>query len=433
MAPRRSARSKVLMAGRPSPALLLALLWLASLNLRTASIGVSPVLPLIRADLDISYAEAGLLFALPVLLMGLGAAPGSRVADRLGSWSAIALGLLLLVLGVGLRAVAPNYVVMLALTVVFSTGIGLAQPSLPRLVRQWFPRDRASATGVYTAGLGCGAILAAATTGPLLVWLGPLSWRGTCLVWAALAAVGLAIWLALGPRRAPSAAPVLGGAAAGEGGGTSAGASPQPRAARSADRGPEPPVWRDRTAWLITLVFLGQGIIFYEANGWVPTYYQELGVPVEAAGLPLAVFNLVQLPMALIVPILSDRLRVRRPFLLFDTLVVLVGLVGLILVPLQPLWLWTLLMGVGLGGLFPIALSLPIDLQNARRAAAVVSLELTVGYAAILPSLLLMGALRDALGSFTVAWTTSLACGLVLLVIVLLLPETGRGLADRPR
>jgi CP family cyanate transporter-like MFS transporter len=383
-------------------------------------------------DLDISYAEAGLLFALPVLLMGLGAAPGSRVADRLGTWSAIALGLLLIVVGVGLRAVAPNYVVMLALTVVFSTGIGLAQPSLPRLVRQWFPRDRASATGVYTAGLGCGAILAAATTGPLLVWLGPISWRGTCLVWAALAAVGLAIWLALGPRRAPPAAPVLGGAAAGEVGGASAGASAA-QSTRFTDRGPDSPIWRDRTAWLITLVFLGQGIIFYEVNGWVPTYYQELGVPVEAAGLPLAVFNLIQLPMALIVPVLSDRLRVRRPFLLFDTLIVLVGLVGLIVLPLQPLWLWTLLMGVGLGGLFPIALSLPIDLQNPRRAAAVVSLELTVGYAAILPSLLLMGALRDALGSFTLAWTTGIACGLVLLVVVLLLPETGRGLADRSR
>ncbi len=417
------------MAARPSPARLLALLWLVSLNLRAASIGVSPVLPLIRADLGVSYAEAGLLFALPVLLMGLGAAPGGRVADRLGAWGAIALGLLLLVLGAGLRAVAPSYMVMLALTVVFSTGIGLAQPSLPRLVRQWFPADRGAATGVYTAGLGGGAILAAATTGPLLVWLGPLSWRGTCLVWAALAAVGLVVWLALGPRRAPPA-PAGRVALREQPNAPGAAARPPVQVPRPAGASVGLSVLRDRTAWLITAVFLTQGIVFYSVNGWVPTYYQELGIPLEQAGLPLAVFNFIQLPMALVVPVLSDRVGLRRPFLLADALIALVGLVGLIVVPMQPLWLWTALIGTGLGGIFPIALAMPIDLQNARRAAAVISLELTVGYAAILPSLLLMGALRDALGSFTLAWLTAIACNLVLLLSVLLLPETGRGLAD---
>src|SRR3712207_628922 len=130
--------------GHPPHALLLGLLWFVGVNLRSGSIGVAPVLSLIRVDLDISYAEAGLLFALPVLFMGLCAAPGGHLADRQGNWRTITLGLVLLILGIGLRAVAPNYLTMLALTVLFSVGIGLVQPSLPRLVREWFPRQRAS-------------------------------------------------------------------------------------------------------------------------------------------------------------------------------------------------------------------------------------------------------------------------------------------------
>src|SRR5207244_2782015 len=101
--------------------------------------------------------------------------------------------------------------------------------------------------------------------------------------------------------------------------------------------------------------------------------------------------------------------------------------------PLQPVWLWALLLGLSLGAIFPLSLALPIDLQDPRRAAGTVSLLLTVGYAGIVPGLLLMGALRDALGSFTVAWTTSLACGVAMLLLILLLPETGRGLAGSGR
>src|SRR5581483_2091690 len=96
--------------------LVLALMCLISLNLRSVSVGVSPVLPLVRADFAVSYALAGVLFALPIAMMGLWAEPGRRLVDRWGPWRAIALSLALLVTGGGLRALAPNYWTMLALT-----------------------------------------------------------------------------------------------------------------------------------------------------------------------------------------------------------------------------------------------------------------------------------------------------------------------------
>jgi cyanate permease len=85
-------------------------------------------------------------------------------------------------------------------------------------------------------------------------------------------------------------------------------------------------------------------------------------------------------------------------------------------------------MGCALGAIFALALALPIDLLDAQRAGATVSLVFTVGYTGALASPLFAGALRDALGSFTLAFVPTLGLGLVMLALVLILPETGRGI-----
>jgi CP family cyanate transporter-like MFS transporter len=396
---------------------LLVLLWLVALNLRTVSIGVAPVLPLIREELGISFAEAGVLFSLPVVFMGLFATPGSRLADRVGTRHAISVSYLLLIAGGALRAWASSYGALLGLTAVFSAGIGLAQPCLARLVREEFPAHRATATGVYTTGFICGAVAAASATGPLLAALGPVGWRGTCLVWAGLAAGSLLAWVACGRRggAGPAASPSA--------------SRPPARGGRGREGvGAGYSVWRDRTAWLIAAFFLAQGLVFYTANGWLPSYYQELGWPLARAGEPLALFNLVMLPVALVVSYWSDRLHRRRPFLLGGSLLFLGGHLGLLLAPQQPWWLWMLTMGVGTACVFAIALVLPIDLLDPRRAAATVSLMLTVGYTGILLGPLALGVLRDLTGVFVLAWLPNVATSVAMLLLALVLPETGRGL-----
>jgi MFS transporter, CP family, cyanate transporter len=408
-------------------ALVLALMCLVSLNLRSVSVGVSPVLPLVREEFAVSYALAGVLFALPIAMMGLWAEPGRRLVERWGPWRAIALSLLLLVLGGGLRALAPNFWTMLALTALFGAGIGLAQPSLPRLVAQWFPARRAFATGVYSAGLTGGAVLGASLTALLLPLFGALSWRGTCLVWAAFAAVGLAAWLTLGPRR--GSPPPIPRIVEPETEPTAALSSPPFRRREGGPGGVGPtPIWRDRVAWLITLLFLLQSMGFYQLVGWLPSYYQELGLSLEAASVPFTVLNLASLPCGLLASYFSDRVRQRRPFVAAGALMLLVGMAGLLLTPLHPAWLWTALAGGGIGIVFTLALALPTDLLDPRRAGPTVSLVFTVGYGAALVSPLLAGVLRDVLGSFTLALLPTVATGVLMLATAAALPETARGL-----
>jgi MFS transporter, CP family, cyanate transporter len=163
-------------------------------------------------------------------------------------------------------------------------------------------------------------------------------------------------------------------------------------------------------------------------SGWLPSYYRELGLSLEAASLPLALFNASSLPAGLLATYFSDRQHRRRPYLAAGGALVIAGTVGLVLAPLQPAWLWVSLAGAGLGMVFALALALPTDLLDAQRAGSTVSLVLTVGYGGGLLAPLLAGALRDALGSFTLALVPTTAVGLAILLATAMLPETARGL-----
>src|SRR3990170_8915082 len=91
-------------------------LFLASLALRPQILAIGPLLPLIRDDLDLPASLAGLLTTIPVLCMGIFAPIGPRFAARLGPRTAFAVCLGLIVIGGLLRAVAPNFPLILLAT-----------------------------------------------------------------------------------------------------------------------------------------------------------------------------------------------------------------------------------------------------------------------------------------------------------------------------
>src|SRR5438309_11858153 len=81
-----------------------ALITLVGFNLRSVILAVPPVLPLIQHDLQLSYAATGLLTALPVLVLGVGAWPSGLLAERIGPRPCVSIGLLLLGAAALLRA-----------------------------------------------------------------------------------------------------------------------------------------------------------------------------------------------------------------------------------------------------------------------------------------------------------------------------------------
>jgi len=176
-------------------------LFAASLAMRTQLVGVGPLLPRIRADLDVSHAVGGLLVTIPVLCTGLIAPPAPFFARSFGARVAISAGLgATAVFGVA-RALAPGAAGVLLLTIPIGIGLGLAQALLPVAVKEHAAEGPAFATGVYVTGFSVGSAAATALAVPAADAFD--GWRGAFVAFGLFAGVIVFVWLALTRSHAP--------------------------------------------------------------------------------------------------------------------------------------------------------------------------------------------------------------------------------------
>jgi CP family cyanate transporter-like MFS transporter len=115
-----------------------------------------------------------------------------------------------------------------------------------------------------------------------------------------------------------------------------------------------------------------------------------------------------------------------------------VQMVGLLGVQLWPDggWLWAVLLGVGIGTLFPLAMTLPLDLsRDPAQAGAVTGMMLGIGYSITGLAPLVLGLVRDATGSFSASlWLIVAIEGCLLVSSLRLTHERLRAhaLAEQP-
>jgi CP family cyanate transporter-like MFS transporter len=137
----------------------LLLLWLSGACLRLTVLATPPIIPLLHADLHLSETQVGWLSSLPPMLFAIAAVPGSLLIARFGLIPALRIGLLLTAFGGAARGAMADTTFLFASTIVMAAGVSIMQPTLPPLVRAWFPKAIGFATAVYTTGLLIGEIL----------------------------------------------------------------------------------------------------------------------------------------------------------------------------------------------------------------------------------------------------------------------------------
>lgn len=352
---------------------ILAALFFAALTLRPQVVGVGPLLPRIGDGLDVSHAVAGLLGTIPVVCMGLFAPPAPVVGARLGTRAAIA-GCLAAIAGFGLlRAIAPSAALVLLLTFPIGIGMGLAGALLPVAVKERFADRPAFATGVYATGINLGAAVASALAVPLAGALG--GWRGALAGFSVAAGALCLLWLVLTRRGTGD---------------------------RARGTLPRMPLGRP-VVWILVMIFGLLGIIFYGLVSWVPDAFQERGWSEGSAGALVAVLSVAGVPASLVVPWLADRHGSRRAYLLGASGAMLVALVGIAAVPAGG-FAWAVLAGASIGVMFPLSLTLPLDVADRPAdVGAVAGLMLGAGYVIAALGPLALGALRDLTGSFSLS------------------------------
>jgi MFS transporter, CP family, cyanate transporter len=367
-------------------------------------VGIGPLLPRIGPDLGMSHAASGMLGTIPVLCMGLFALPAARLAARWGTRRAIFACLAMIALGGLLRSVAPTGALLLAGTIPVGVGMGLCGALLPVAVKERFARRAALATGVYTTGIQIGAV---ASSLAVVALAAAGSWRLALAVISIATAAVAASWVALDDD---------------------AGAV-RPRAPAAAELRA---VARNAAVWTLTGSFALMSVIYYGLIAWLPEAYAERGWSESSAAALVAVLTFAQLPGGMAFAWLAARAAGLR--VLFSGCAALVAIAGagLAMVP-SGAWVWAAFAGLGIGILFPVVLTLPLDLSSHPTAAgAIAAVMLTGGYtvAAIAP--VMLGALRDATGSFHTALFGLAAVAVTLFATSFLIPRGGQAWTGRP-
>lgn len=380
-----------------APAVQSWLLWagfiLVSLNLRLIFATVGPLLE----TLQLGFSSTLLVTTLPLVLLGLFSIPGVKLRHWLGEERALFGALALLVLGCGLRGFGE--LALIAGTVLGSAGIAVMNVIMPALARKRFgPQRMGLVMGVYALMLGAGAVLGASVSLPLSQALGagqPGAFASLGL-WAVPALLALLVWL---PQLRHKAAVV------GHGGHASAPVN----------------VYRDRTAWAITLFFGLQVLNLFVFLPWMPTLLKDRGTTLAEAALVFSLSQICLMVASFVTPLVAARSRDQRPHIVLTVLLCLAGTLGLLYMPVGSVLAWACLLGFGQGAGLSLGTFLFVgkaaSIDTATRISAMAQ---TVGYLIAVAGPLLIGALYQRTGDWNLP--VLILAGILLLELVVALP-----------
>ncbi|OBZ08444.1 MFS transporter [Bacillus sp. FJAT-27264] len=363
--------------------LLLAALFLASLNMRPVITSVAPLLSNIQGDLGMSGLTASLLTTLPVLCMGVFAPVAVKISRKIGMERAILYSMILIGAATAARAVTNSSGILILTAFLSGIGIGIAGPLLSGFIKAHFPGGSALVS-VYSASLVFGASLAAGLSVPLYTLLGN-SWQKSLAIWAILAIAAILVWWKVASKPVP--------------------------VNNSADF--TLPLTNKR-AWLLTVFFGMMASVFYSLTAWLAPIVSSMGYTRHEAGNLLTLFTLIQIPVSIIIPILVAKYKRRTFWLVLCSLFELVGIITLISA-VSP-FLSAILLGIGAGGLFPLALMLPIiEAQRPEEVSSWSAMNQGGGYILGAAGPLLIGRIYDWTGEFRLA-----LMGLMVVIVLMI-------------
>jgi CP family cyanate transporter-like MFS transporter len=360
---------------------------LIGLNLRTVFSSFSAVLPEITADAGLPGWAVVVLTTVPVTLLGVFAPIAPILARRFGAERVLLGAMAVLTAGLLLRPLdlpgLAHLPALLAGTAACGAAIALCNVLLPGLVKRDFPHRLGLMGGLYTTAICASAALGAGFTYPVFSATG--QWTTALWFWAVPAGVVLLLFLPLALRqRHPRHQAVTDGVN----------------------------VWRSAIAWQVTIFMVLQAMMSFSVFAWLAPILRERGVDGGTAGLIVSASIVLQMLGSLFAPALATRFRDQRAI---NTVVALMtggGFALSIFGPLDLIWLWTGLLGLGQGSLTAVALTMiMVRTRDGHTAAHLSGMMQGVGYGVGSTGTLMVGQLHQATGSFAAAGILFLVVG----------------------
>ncbi|MEO7124177.1 MAG: MFS transporter, partial [Lacisediminihabitans sp.] len=293
---------------------------------------------------------------------------------------------------------------------------------LPPLVKRYFPDRVGLVTSLYATVISVSTFIPPFIAVPVANSAG---WRTSLGMWAVTALIAFVPWCTLLVRaRANRTEP----------------AQPTTEEIETASAAAMGRVWRTPVAWAVMVVFCVSSINVYTFFAWMPDMLHDIAGSSQAeAGTLLGLYAAMGLPMSMLVPVLAARMRNVGVIIQGAVVLLVVGDLGLLLMPTVATWLWVCIAGLG-GLLFPLALVL----INARTRTHEGSVALSgfaqgVGYTIAATGPLIFGVLHEVSGGWvwplvflTIVALAPIAAGVVLSHSRMIEDEWHRPVASKP-
>jgi MFS transporter, CP family, cyanate transporter len=370
---------------KPLTGRLLALfgMLLVALNVRTAVSSLSPIIPFIRDDFELSTLAVSFLGMLPPLGFALSGLIAPIITRRLGLEATLLTLLATIVLGSLIRAVSGDWGLLGVGTLLALVGMGMGNVLLPVVVRKYFPDRIGSMTALYLVIVSIGAFSPPLIAVPVAEAAG---WRVSLGQWAMVALIASIPWI-FALRQNKVEEPVV------------TQALTIPISVRHVK------IWKSPTAMAMVVIWAVSALNGYAIFAWLPQILMdESGSTPAEAGILLALYAAMGIPAALSMPVLAVRYPNQAPLIYLSGILFFIGYGGLIFLPGWWSWLWVLLAGLG-----PILFPLNLALFNIRTRSQETLLRISgfaqgFGYLAAATGPLVIGILHEITGT----WTSSL-------------------------
>lgn len=330
---------------------------LAALGLRSAATAVSPILQSISKDVAFAPGDLTLLGMLAPLAFAVFGTLTPWVARRLGLELTMVIGLVILGGGELARAITHAPSLFLTLSFVSMAGTGAVNVLLPPMVKKYFPDRIAAMSTIYLFLAVLGSVIPAYLASPIA---STSDWRVSISAWGYIALVAALPWLGVLIRARGAT-------------GTNIQAPHDPLVAKR--------VWAHPASWGITVAFGIAAFNCYIMWQWLPTMLQERAHMDEAtSGLMLAIYSAVALPNSIVGTMIIAKAKSMTGASIYGMSVLIIGALGLWLMPTVVPWLWVVLSGLGV-----IFFTIGLVLINLRTSGATGAVALSgmvqgVGY-----------------------------------------------------
>jgi MFS transporter, CP family, cyanate transporter len=369
---------------------------LVAFNLRPAITSLGPLVGMIQEDVGLAHWSAGLLMSLPLIIFAIMSPLVPKLASKLTNEWTLLLGLAALLIGIVIRVV-PTAFFLFAGTVLVGFGIAIGNVLLPAVVKEKFPKKFGLMTSVYSTSMGLMASLASGISIPLAVDF-KLGWQGAQTAWGILAVAAIVVWLYLLRNQ-----------------------TGERKEWKKFQMGSKS-VWGSALAWQIAIFMGFQSFLFYVTISWLPEILHSHGLSMEASGWLVSFMQLEGLPASFLIPMLAVRFSSQIWIAFAMGVFSIVGFSGLWLGSSFPVLVISItLIGIALGGAFPLALSyIGLRARNGAEAAALSGMTQSSGYVLAAVGPLFIGYLFDKTHDWTIPLITLIGVSVITLIFGML-------------